>query len=96
MKILKKKVMLFVIVHIGALFLEMMQLWCGIIIFFFEKHKFGNKYESNFGVMDEDYEINNGEHYFCIKEFEVFQIIFESVLCKWKYCIIFFMINITL
>jgi len=43
--------------------------------FSYNKHRVGTKTESNFGNMDIDYEINNGEQYFSIKELEVFQII---------------------
>ena len=45
--------------------------------FSYNKHTVGSKSESNYGVMNEDYEINNGEKYFGIKELEVFQIIIE-------------------
>ena len=45
--------------------------------FSYNKHKVGTKSQSNYGVMNEDYEINNGEEYFGIKELEVFQIIIE-------------------
>ena len=45
--------------------------------FSYYEHIVGTKLDSNFGVMKEDYEINNGEHYFSIKELEVFQIIIE-------------------
>lgn len=40
----------------------------------YDKHTVGTKLESHFGVMDNDYEINNGEKYFSISELEVFQI----------------------
>ena len=40
----------------------------------YDKHTVGTKLESHFGVMDDDYEINNGEKYFSISELEVFQI----------------------
>ena len=43
--------------------------------FSYKEHRVGTKAESNFGNMDKDYEINNGEQYFSIKELEVFQII---------------------
>lgn len=42
--------------------------------FSYDKHTVGKKSNSNFGVMDTDYEINNGENYFSIKELEVFEI----------------------
>ena len=42
--------------------------------FSFNENTVGSKSSSNFGVMDEDYEINNGESNFSIKELEVFQI----------------------
>ena len=45
--------------------------------FSYNNHKVGTKSQSNYGVMNEDYEINNGEEYFGIKELEVFQIIIE-------------------
>ena len=45
--------------------------------FSYDKHTVGTKAQSNFGKMDIDYEINNGEQYFSIKELEVFQIIIE-------------------
>ena len=45
--------------------------------FSYNMHRVGTKSQSNFGVMNEDYEINNGELYFSIKELEVFQIIIE-------------------
>ena len=45
--------------------------------FSYDKHRTGTKSESNFGIMNEDYEINNGDEYFSIKELEVFQIIIE-------------------
>ena len=45
--------------------------------FSYNNHAVGNKFESNFGIMNEDYEINNGDHYFGIRELEVFQIIIE-------------------
>ena len=45
--------------------------------FSYNYHVVGNKSQSNFGVMNEDYEINNGDHYFSIRELEVFQIIIE-------------------
>ena len=43
----------------------------------YDKHTLGTKSQSHFGVMNEDYEINNGEKYFGIEELEVFQIIIE-------------------
>ena len=43
----------------------------------YDRHTVGTKSRSNYGVMNEDYEINNGEEYFGIKELEVFQIIIE-------------------
>ena len=43
----------------------------------YDKHTLGIKSQSHFGVMNEDYEINNGEKYFGIEELEVFQIIIE-------------------
>ena len=43
----------------------------------YDKHTLGIKSQSHFGVMNEDYEINNGEKYFSIEELEVFQIIIE-------------------
>ena len=45
--------------------------------FSYNQHRVGSKSQSNFGNMDIDYEINNGDHYFSIKELEVFQIIIE-------------------
>ena len=45
--------------------------------FSYDKHRVGAKSESNYGIMNEDYEINNGDQYFTIKELEVFQIIIE-------------------
>jgi len=45
--------------------------------FSYNEHTVGTKIQSNFGNMDIDYEINNGEQYFSIKELEVFQIIIE-------------------
>jgi hypothetical protein len=45
--------------------------------FSYNKQRVGTKERSNFGSMDIDYEINNGEEYFSIKELEVFQIISE-------------------
>ena len=45
--------------------------------FSFDKNTVGTKSQSNYGKMDEDYEINNGEEYFGIKELEIFQIIIE-------------------
>ena len=43
--------------------------------FSYNEHRVGTRNQSNFGVMNEDYEINNGDKYFSIKELEVFQII---------------------
>ena len=43
--------------------------------FSYNEHTIGTRTQSNYGVMNEDYEINNGEEYFGIKELEVFQII---------------------
>ena len=43
--------------------------------FSYDKHTVGTISSSNFGKMDSDYEINNGENYFSIKELEVFEII---------------------
>ena len=45
--------------------------------FSFHRHTIGTKSQSNYGVMNEDYEINNGDQYFSIKELEVFQILIE-------------------
>ena len=45
--------------------------------FSYDKHTVGTKEQSNFGSMDIDYEFNNGEQYFSIKELEIFQIIVE-------------------
>ena len=45
--------------------------------FSYNKHRAGSKSRSNFGIMNEDYEINNGDEYFTIKELEVFQILIE-------------------
>ena len=46
--------------------------------FSYNLHRVGNKSESNFGIMNDDYEINSGEdRYFTIRELEVFQIILE-------------------
>ena len=45
--------------------------------FSYNKHALGIKSNSHFGIMNEDYEINNGENYFGIRELEVFQIIIE-------------------
>ena len=45
--------------------------------FSYNEHTLGTKSSSNFGIMNEDYEINNGEEYFGIRELEVFQIIIE-------------------
>ena len=43
----------------------------------YNKCTVGAKGQSNFGIMDIDYEINNGEKYFSIKELEILQIIIE-------------------
>ena len=78
MKICKKESMPETIIKIGDLFLEVMHLQFGIKIFLsYNKHTLGTKSQSHFGVMNEDYEINNGEKYFGIEELEVFQIIIE-------------------
>ena len=45
--------------------------------FSYNEHKVGTKSRSNYGIMNEDYEINNGDSNFGIKELEVFQIIIE-------------------
>ena len=45
--------------------------------FSYHNHRVGTRSQSNFGIMNEDYEINNGDEYFSIKELEVFQIIIE-------------------
>ena len=45
--------------------------------FSYNEHTLGTKSSSHFGIMNEDYEINNGEKYFGIRELEVFQIIIE-------------------
>ena len=45
--------------------------------FSYNQHRVGTKASSNFGSMDLDYEFNNGEKYFSIKELEVFEIIIE-------------------
>ena len=45
--------------------------------FSYNKHTVVTRYQSNFGTMDIDYQINNGDQYFSIKELEVFQIIIE-------------------
>ena len=42
--------------------------------FSYNSHTVGTISESNYGVMDDDYEINNGERNFSIQELEVFQI----------------------
>lgn len=46
---------------------------------FFENdvHEVGKKSESNFGIMNEDYELNNGDKNFNVQELEVFEIIIE-------------------
>ena len=43
--------------------------------FSYNKHKVGTISSSNFGKMDSDYELNNGEEFFSIKELEVFEIL---------------------
>ena len=43
--------------------------------FSYYKHRVGTVSSSNFGIMDSDYELNNGEEYFSIKELEVFEIL---------------------
>ena len=43
--------------------------------FSYHNQRVGTKSQSNYGIMNEDYEINNGDMYFSIKELEVFQII---------------------
>ena len=43
--------------------------------FSYDKHRVGTVSSSNFGIMDSDYELNNGEEYFSIKELEVFEIL---------------------
>ena len=45
--------------------------------FSYNEHRVGTKSSSNYGIMNEDYEINNGDSNFGIKELEVFQIIIE-------------------
>lgn len=45
--------------------------------FSYNKHTLGSKNESNFGIMDIDNELNNGETYFTVRELEVFQIFLE-------------------
>ena len=45
--------------------------------FSFNKHTLGTKQASNFGIMDIDNELNNGEDYFTVRELEVFQIFIE-------------------
>ena len=45
--------------------------------FSYDRHTVGTRSESNYGAMNEDYEINNGEKNFGIKELEVFQIIID-------------------
>ena len=42
--------------------------------FSYNNHRVGTKSASNYGVMDKDYEINNGEYNFSISELEIFQI----------------------
>ena len=44
--------------------------------FSYHQHKVGTKNSSIFGF-DKDYELNNNEEFFSIKEFEVFQILIE-------------------
>ena len=44
--------------------------------FSFDNHIVGTKSQSNFGDMDQDYELNHGEKYFSIKELEVFRILY--------------------
>ena len=43
--------------------------------FSYDRHTVGSVSSSHFGKMDSDYEINNGENYFSIKELEVFEIL---------------------
>lgn len=45
--------------------------------FSYNQHESDRKSSSNFGKMDENYEINNGDHYFTINELEVFKILIE-------------------
>ena len=45
--------------------------------FSYNLHTVEGKLSSHFGPMNEDYEINNGDHYFGIKDLEVFQIFIE-------------------
>lgn len=45
--------------------------------FSFNKHTLGTKQASNFGIMNIDNELNNGEDYFTVRELEVFQIFNE-------------------
>ena len=45
--------------------------------FSYNKHTLGSKNQSNFGIMDIDNELNNGETYFTVRELEVFQIFLE-------------------
>ena len=49
---------------------------CDKKFFSFDNHIIGTKSQSNFGDMDQDYELNNGEKYFSIKELEVFRILY--------------------
>ena len=49
---------------------------CDKKFFSFDNHIVGTKSQSNFGDMDQDYELNNGEKYFSIKELEVFRILY--------------------
>ena len=49
---------------------------CDKKFFSFDNHIVGTKSQSNFGDMDQDYELNHGEKYFSIKEFEVFRILY--------------------
>ena len=45
--------------------------------FSYDMHTVGSKLDSHYGIMNQDYEINNGEANFGIKELEVYQIIIE-------------------
>jgi len=45
--------------------------------FSYNMHQVGSKLASHYGIMNQDYEINNGEANFGIKELEVYQIIIE-------------------
>lgn len=49
---------------------------CDKKFFSFDNHIVGTKSQSNFGDMDQDYELNHGEKYFSIKELEVFRILY--------------------